>query len=83
MTTENGFRGYLCIRDFHDGPAGFQYPSMAQKLSGATLVAACRPNIGKRLKQGTATVNGQTYRVVGSFNSRTAGFVIVLLAENN
>ncbi len=81
MTTENGFRAQLTIDGFHDGPAGFQKPSAAEAGRGATLVAAFRPNRGKRPASSTAHVDSEPYVIVAAERSGLPGFHVVLLRE--
>lgn len=82
MTAEiqNGFRGHLVCEGLHDGPAGFQVPDGAQAAQGATLIAAFRPNRGKRLSS-AATVDGMAYEAISLERSKVPGFFILLLRE--
>lgn len=75
---ENGFRGHLVCDGLHDGPAGFQVPDDAQAALGATLVAAFKPNRGKRLSTG-ATVDGKPHEAIALERSKVPGFFILLL----
>lgn len=77
---ENGFRGHLICDGLHDGPAGFQVPDPAEAAQGATLVAAFRPNRGKRLSA-TATVDGKAYEAMSLARSKVPGFFLLLLKE--
>lgn len=77
---ENGFRGRLVCEGLHDGPAGFQVPDTAQSAAGATLVAAFRPNRGRRLSA-AATVDGKAYEAISLERSKVPGFFILLLRE--
>lgn len=79
-TIENGFRGTLVCEGLHDGPAGFQVPEPAEAARGATLVAAFRPNRGKRMAA-SATVDGKTYGVISLERSRVPGFFLLLLGD--
>lgn len=78
---ENGYRGHLVCAGLHDGPAGFQVPSNAQAARGASLIAALRPNAGKRAGS-EALVDGKRYQVIASERSAVPGFFVLLLRES-